>query len=121
MKTAQIQLGGELRTLDFTRAGLYDHIQDASCMPAFDFLKSITPKEGEQTTIIETAKMTVLIYAGLNSAHDVAGKPCIDFETVKRWVRSVEITELETVYNAVLTAMAGDQGEVKSQPEQGSN
>lgn len=122
MKTAQIKIGGEERTLDFSRAGLYDHIEEASNMPAFDFLKSISPDvDGEvvKEKNVGTKEMAVLIYAGLNSALDVAGKDNIKFDVVLKWLRSVETERLSEVYNAVFTAMS-TEGEAPSQPA-GSN
>lgn len=125
MKTAQIQLGGELRKLDFGRAGLHDHIEDASKKPAFEFLKSLTPEKDAEGNSIDRAytitEIAVLIYAGINSANDVDGLPVVDFETVKRWVRCIETEQLGEVFTSVVNAMAGNQGEGNSQPEQGSN
>jgi len=125
MKTAQIHLGGELRKLDFGRAGLNDHLEDASGKPAFEFLRSMVPEKDEQGNAIDRGytltEISVLIYAGINSANDVDGLPTVDFETVKRWVRCIETDQLGEVFTTVVNAMAGNQGEGNSQPEQGSN
>lgn len=107
MKTAQINIGGELRTLDFSRAGLYDHIQEASGKPAFEFLDSLKESAGSK-------EMSVLIYAGLNSHLDVEGKDNIKLGVVVKWLRAVETEKLAEVYNTVISAMS--TGEVESQP-----
>lgn len=111
MKTAQINIGGEERTLDFSRAGLYDHITDASGKPAFEFLESLKDSAGSK-------EMAVLVYAGLNSALDVAGKDNIKLEVVTKWLRAVETDRLAEVYNTVVSALS--TGEDQSRPE-GSN
>ena len=125
MKTAQIHLGGELRKLDFGRAGLHDHIEEAAKKPAFEFMKSLTPEKDAEGNSIDRSytitEISVLIYAGINSANDVDGLPLVDFETVKRWVRCIDIDKLAEVFISVVNAMAGNQGEGNSQPEQGSN
>ncbi len=125
MKTAQIEIGGELRSLDFSRAGLNDHIETASGEPAFQFIASLIPGKDSEGNIIERGytltEISVLIYAGINSANDVSGNNVIDFETIKRWVRSIESDKIGNVFKIVINAMSDDKGEGKSQPEQGSN
>lgn len=114
MKTAQINIGGEVRTLDFSRAGLYDHIADASGMDGFEYLKNISSENGE-SKVWGSKEFAVLIYAGLNSALDVAEKDNIKFEVVARWLRVVETERLAEVYNAILSCMSVE-GEAESQP-----
>lgn len=125
MKTAQIEIGGELRSLDFSRAGLNDHIETASGKPAFQFISSLIPEKDPEGKIVERnytlTEISVLIYAGINSANDVSGNNVIDFETIKRWVRSIESDKIGNVFEIVINAMSDDKGEGKSQPEQGSN
>lgn len=125
MKTAQLLLGGELRNLDFSRAGLNDHIENAAKKPAFDFLNSLIPEKNSEGGFVDRfytlSEISVLVYAGINSANDVSGSDYVDFEIIKRWVRSIESDKLNEYFTTIIMALSGDNsGKETSQPEQGS-
>ena len=120
MKTIQHNIGGELRNLDFTRAGLMDHISDVTGKDAFEFFDQFKPDE-EGNINVPKDTVSVLTYAGINSALDVEGKPNVSIDKVKQWIRALPMEDLNSFFNAILTGISVEgQGEGQSQPNQGS-
>lgn len=119
MKTIQHTIGGELRTLDFTRSGLMDHISEATGKDAFEFFDQFKPDEKGELFIPKDA-ITILVYAGINSALDVAEKPNVELYRVKQWMRAVPSSDLKNLFDAILDGISDSEGKEESQQKKGS-
>lgn len=124
MTTTQINLGGEERTLDFTRAGLYDHMEEVLKSNPFEYLKTLRPytnEKGEEVQpLILIKDISIFTYAGINSNADVTGGKYVKYEDVLRWFRALPDKESGEIINKVITAYADahkqeDSGEAQSQ------
>lgn len=121
--TITLTLGGEPRSLDFTRNGFLEHIEDATGQDPFEWFDRFKPKEnGHVNKITTTMKDAAIIaYAGMNSFQDLKDFPPIPLEQVRRWMRSVPTKDvgktLSALYEAVLVVFSGETEEVVPNPE----
>lgn len=110
--TITLTLGGEPRSLDFTRNGFLEHIEDACGQDPFEWFDRFKPKEnGHVNKITTTMKDAAIIaYAGMNSFQDLKDLSPIPLEQVRRWMRSVPTSEvgetLTALYEGVLNVFA---------------
>lgn len=104
----EINIGGEVRRLDFTRNGLFEYIEEASGSDPIEWFGRFEakPGNGAYTVSASIKDMAVLIYAGLNSALDVEDKPNIPFERVRRWLRASKFKDFNKIAEAVFTALS---------------
>lgn len=103
----EIEIGGQKRTLDFTRNGFAEHIKDAiGGGNPLAWFKKFEPKNGEKDTVqAELEDIAVIIYAGINSHLDVIEEDNIPFPKVKKWVRAGKMNEFGVVVKEVFAAL----------------
>lgn len=100
----KLQIGGEERSLDFTRMGVYTYIKQATGLEdPFEFLKKFEVKDRVLMTIVEDA--AVILFAGLNTACDVEDKENIPFDKVKKWTNTLKADELTPVIESFFTGI----------------
>ena len=109
MEYKPVEING--RKLLFGLAGFYEHVRDATDKDPIKWLTEQYTRfqkndDGTWAVMSFMDDVGIYAYAGINLQLDIEDKPNITLAQARKWVRTLEISQLSEILNAVTESLA---------------